>query len=48
MYSFTSTAGHKFDLNFTGLDDTKTYTVVVGSDRFDTNSPNVTAGRSSS
>ena len=26
----TSTAGHKFDLNFTGLDDTKTYTVVVG------------------
>ena len=34
-YSFTSTAGHKFDLNFTGLDDSKTYTVVVGSDRFD-------------
>ena len=41
VYSFTSTAGHKFDLNFTGLDDTKTYTVVVGSDRFDTNTPNV-------
>ena len=41
VYSSTSTAGHKFDLNFTGLDDTKTYTVVVGSDRFDTNTPNV-------
>ena len=39
-YSFTNAAGHKFDMHFTGLDDTKTYTVVVGSDRFDTGSGN--------
>ena len=39
-YSFTNAAGRKFDLNFTGLDDTKTYTIVVGSDRFDSSGSN--------